>query len=283
MIPPREQWCIQIDVTNACPRACSNCTRLAAHARAPFFMTVDGFARAVEAVRDFPAESPPDAHGRRKLIGLIGGEPLVHPQFAELCRIMAGAIPARGRRGLWTGLRWAGHAHRAIVRRTFGYVNQNLHTSPCVHQPVLVAIRDVIRQPSRMWELIDACELQRKWSSAITPKGFFFCEVAAAMDLVFEGPGGLAIEPGCWRHDLARCQEQIERWCPQCGVCLPLAGRRDSEGVDDISRSNLDALRELGSPRVKRGDYVLFDPSRYDEREHRAGWRPLDYLEGRGR
>lgn len=280
MIPPRRQWCIQVDVTNACPRACSNCTRMSAHARASFFMTVDEFARAVASVRDFPTESEPDDHGRQKLIGVIGGEPLVHPQFAALCETMADEIPDRRCRGLWTGLPLDNHPHRELVQETFGYVNQNLHTTECVHQPVLVAVEDVIRDERRMWELIDACQLQRKWSSAITPKGFFFCEVAAAMDVVFEGPGGLPLTPGCWRHDLADYRGQIERWCPRCGVCLPLPGRCDRERVDDISRGNLEALRKLGSPRVRKGDYVLFDRAAYQEQPNRVGWQPLRYLRG---
>ena len=282
MIPPRQQWCIQIDVTNACPRACSNCTRMLAHSRAPFFITVGQFEQAACAVRDFLTESEPDHDGRGKLIGMIGGEPLMHPQFSSLAKIMAQEIPDRRRRGLWTGLCLEGHAYGPLVRDTFGYLNQNLHRAECVHQPVLVAVQDVIRDENRMWELIDACPLQRKWSSAITPKGFFFCEVAAAMDVIFEGPGGLPVSPGCWRHDLADYRDQIERWCPRCGVCLPLPGRRDDDSVDDISQSNLEALRKLGSPRIRKGDYVVFDPNIYQEQHNRATWQPLRYLRGSG-
>ena len=283
MIPPRKQWCIQIDVTNACPRACSNCTRMSAHARTPFFITPDEFARAVASARDFLTESEPDLYGRPKLIGVIGGEPLVHPQFAALCEILVNEIPERRCRGLWTGLALEHHSCRDLVRATFGYLNHNPHDTQCIHQPVLVAVEDVIRDEGRMWELIDACELQRKWSSAITPKGFFFCEVAAAMDMIFEGPGGIPVTPGCWRHDLADYRDQIERWCPRCGVCLPLPGRPDHQRVDDLSRSNLQLLRKLGSPRVKKGDYVLFDPSAYQEQRNRVGWQPLRYLRGNQR
>ena len=281
MIPPRRQWCIQIDVTNACPRACSNCTRMLAHARAPFFMSVGSFAQAVASVRGFLTESEPDRYGREKRIGLIGGEPLWHPQFPALCEIMVEQIPEKRRRGLWTGMPLKKHEHRALVRDVFGYLNHNRHRSPCVHQPVLVAVQDVIRDEKRMWELIDACPLQRKWSSAVTPKGFFFCEVAAAMDVIFEGPGGIPVNPGCWQHDLADYRDQIERWCPRCGVCLPLPGRPDHQRLDDLSQSNLEALRKLGSPRVEKGDYVLFDPSTYQEPRNRAGWQPLKYLRGR--
>ena len=288
MIPPRQQWCIQIDVTNACPRRCSNCTRLLAHARARWDVSLDDFARAVDALRDFPAESTPDRRGRRKVVGMIGGEPLWHPQFDRLCEVMIEAIPEMRYRGLWTGVRYEKHGHRATVERLIGkgpspvgYLNQNLHDKECFHQPILVAVRDVVEEEAVMWRLIDACPLQQEWSSAITPKGFFFCEVAAAMDLVFDGPGGLPVSPACWRHDLADYRAQIERWCPRCGVCLPLEGRRDNERVDDVSPSNLDALRRLGSPRVRTGQYALFDAEKYHRSKAPSGWTPLRYLRRR--
>ena len=287
MIPPREQWCIQIDVTNACPRRCSNCTRLLAHARERWDMSVEGFAGAVEALEDFPTDSPADRRGRRKVIGIIGGEPLLHPQFPELCEIMIEAVPQMQYRGLWTGLRYDEHPFRAAVDRLIGpksspigYLNENLHDKACFHQPVLVAVQDAIRDERAMWEWIDRCPLQEEWSATITPKGFFFCEVAAAMDMIFEGPGGIPVTPGCWRHDLADYRDQIERWCPRCGVCLPLPGRPDHQRVDDLSQSNLQLLRKLGSPRVRKGDYVLFDSSAYQEQRNRAGWQPLRYLRG---
>jgi hypothetical protein len=295
VIPPREQWCIQIDVTNGCTRRCSNCTRLLAHARGRRDMSLADFARAARALADFPAASPPDRRGRRKVVGIIGGEPLLHPRFPELCEIMIEAIPRMRHRGLWTGIRYENHPHRAAAERligprpspaqnpaeTGGYLNQNLHKKACFHQPVLVAVRDVVEEERAMWEWIERCPLQQEWSATITPKGFFFCEVAGALDLVFDGPGGLPVTPACWRHDLGAYREQIERWCPRCGVCLPLAGRSDKERRDDVSRSNLHDLRRLKSPRILAGDYVLFDGEAYDPWTHRPDWAPLRYLRKR--
>jgi len=272
MIPPREQWVIQIDVTNRCPRKCSNCTRSLAHAREPFLMDTDTFAQAIEATKDFPTESPPDHLHRTKVVGIIGGEPQMHPQFRELVEIVEAGIPTKKHRGLWTGLPVG-----ITTTDRFGFLNKNTHNTRCEHQPVLVAIQDVIQDEARMWKLIDECWLNREWGCAITPKGFFFCEVAAGMDTVFDGPGGLPIKPGCWSHDLAEYREQIERWCPRCGICIPgLKGRLDSEERDDITRSNLEALKALGSPRIERGEYIQFNPILYQE-DHR-NWQPQRYL-----
>ena len=42
--------------------------------------------------------------------------------------------------------------------------------------------------------MIDNCWIQSQWSASITPKGGFFCEVAASLDYLFEGPGGYEIK-----------------------------------------------------------------------------------------
>jgi len=277
MIPPRQQWCIQIDITNACGRKCSNCTRMLAHVRKPFFMSTNQFREAAQALADFPIDSEPHPkrpNGGTKVVGIIGGEPLLHPKFSDFTNVLVDMIPEKRHCGLWTSLPWRQHKHASQIKKSFGYLNHNLHNATVQHQPVLVAIKDVILDKDQMWELIDDCWVQQKWSSTITPKGFFFCEVAGAMDMVFGGPGGLPVTPDCWRHDLDAYREQIERWCPRCSAALPLPARQDSEEIDDISDSNLAALRKRNSPRVQRQQYQLYDVSQYQEQ---ANWRPHQY------
>lgn len=142
----------------------------------------------------------------------------------------------------------------------------------------------------RRWELIEACWVQTLWAGAITPKGYFFCEVAAALDTIFDGPGGLPINPDCWRGDLwfetadgvrrphGPYAEQILRWCGRCGACVPLPGRWDGEEVDDVSPTNLAELERVGSPRIERGQYNLWgDPLV----EWFSGeWHPQSYIRG---
>jgi len=288
LISPRQQWAIQIDVTNTCPRRCSNCTRLIAHQldSRHWFMPHDRFRQAVLAVRDFLTDSQPDAHGRPKLIGVIGGEPLLHPGFDALCRILADLVPDKEARGLWTGLPRESRAYQRfalLIDATFGYVNRNYHdpaamareglpAGDCYHQPVLAAARELAPNRAAMWRWIEGCWLNRLWASAVTPKGFFFCEVAAALDAVFEGPGGLPVAPGCWDWPLEGYAEQIERWCPRCGVCVPLPGRLDRDEIDDVTPGALLELCQLGSPRALGGRCRLVTAAGC------ADWKPEHYL-----
>lgn len=326
MIRPSQMWALQIDVTNACHLHCSNCTRLLDHAKTRFFMSPECFERAVRAVKDFPRHSEPCPtgsanEGRRKVIGLIGGEPLLHPQFPELIDIMVREIPEAYFRGLWTSKDWPTyvhpkwgpakpHVHRMLgekpthnvkgpsERHTSGFLNWNMHleSQQVHHQPLLVASQDVVPDERQRGALIEDCWVQREWSGTCTPKGFFFCEVAAHFDMVFDGPGGLPLEPGVWAGELAfetdaagvrrprgKFAEQIERWCSRCGACLPLPGRRDAENRDDVSVSNLIPLQALKSPRVRRGEIVehTFDPDRpYQDGDYRDGWVPFRYVKG---
>jgi len=280
MIDTAQQWCQQIDVTNLCPRRCSNCTRMLTHARNGWAMDPDTFRQAVAALADFPEQSPPDLYNRHKVIGLIGGEPLLHPQFPNLCRIFAELVPDRARRGLWTSADLDGHPYQQLIGETFGYLNHNPHQQQVVHQPILVAVRELVEDPADMWRLIEDCWLQKMWSGAITPKGYFYCEVAAAFDAIFDGPGGLPIEPGCWARPLDDHRELIERWCIRCGACVPLEGRDDWQQRDDISPGNLEELKRLRSPRVRRGEVVLFDAAGWCAEANRPGWNPQRYLRG---
>lgn len=316
MLRPSQQWAAQIDICNLCHLACSNCTRMLNHAKRRFFMSPDEFESACRSLATFPTDSEPCPQGRRKVVGIIGGEPLLHPEFPTLVDIITHEIPDVTVRGLWTSKDWKNGSHpkwgayRPHVERLIGtrptgnvkkaqngcgYLNWNMHTDKenSHHQPVLVSISDVIKDEKRKWELIADCWVQREWSSSVTHKGFFFCEVAAAFDVVMHGPGGLPLIDRVWDGELAFKEnadgvleptgpfaEQIKRWCGNCGACLPLPGRRDNEEIDDVSPSNLVQLEAVDSPRVKKGDVEVHnDFEEYDEEKHReGGWSPYKYM-----
>jgi len=269
VIPPAQQWCVQIDITNACMNRCSNCTRLLAHAKTPFFMDTETFEKAVIAVKDFPKGK--DRLGRRRVIGIMGGEPLLHPKFAEFVDIICEHVPDPVERGLWTAIDFrSSHRHKASCvkllgslsawrdhpKRKYGYLNLNTHEAVCKHQSLLIASKDVIPDEVTRKAFIDKCWVQRRWASGITPKGFFFCEVAAAFDMIFNGPGGLPLEPGVWKRPLSDFEAQMD-WCNYCSAAIPLKPRKDNEEIDDVSPTTLQMLKDIGSPCVANGKYCL--------------------------
>ncbi len=268
MIPLRDMLIIQIDVTNACQNRCSNCTRLIGHHKKPFFMDLDFYRRAVDSLVDFPG-----------MVGMIGGEPLLHPQFKEMTEYLEQKIEDPKRRGLWSTVpKGTGHGER--VKKVFGNLFLNDHSvSTILHQPILVAAREVVENEENMWGYIDNCWVQRLWSASITPKGAFFCEVAASFDMLFDGPGGWPVEPGWWKRTPEQFTEQKERWCPSCGCSIPLERRSSAEEVDDVSPGNLKRLAAVGSPKVRRGRVKLYGSGLIDQWEPDYNWY-MEQVEG---
>jgi predicted phosphohydrolase len=105
-----------VDVTNKCDLSYSNCTRLLKNQDGPWEMTPEDFRKALKTLVNFPG-----------MIAMIGGNPCVHSQFEELCRIFQEEIPDRRHRGLWTNNIFQ---HGAIIEDTFGGLNLNPHDNP---------------------------------------------------------------------------------------------------------------------------------------------------------
>lgn len=251
-----ENKVIQIEIINACHLSCANCTRHVGHHRKPFIMSLDKIREAIASLEGFP--------GR---IGCMGGEPCLHPEFKEVLAIFREMIPDKDKREFWTaGWRW--YEYLDDINETFHphLIHYNDHTQETgKHQPLLVAIEDVIPDAGLREELINDCWVQRQWSASVTVKGCFFCEVAASLDHLFDGPGGWPVEPGWWKRIPADYAEQKAFACNKCSAAIPMdtlsdgRGGRDGPTVDVMSPGNLERLKAVGSPKVARGHYQLFD------------------------
>jgi hypothetical protein len=239
---------IQILVTTRCDGGqCSNCTQMIPH-RKKADMSLVNVAAALESVRDYPG-----------IVGIMGGNPCLHPQFPEICRLTAEILPDMSRRGIWAN-RLNGHG--SAVSRTFGYFNFNVHgsraaademrrdvprarvwgeTDPSMHGGVMLDMSDIVPDESARRELIAGCDINQRWSPAVCEIDgqavAFFCEVAAAWSAVTGDNCGMPVAPGWWRRPMAAFAEQAETCCHHCGVPLRLAGRADSEKTDDVSKS----------------------------------------------
>lgn len=261
---PRNMHIICIDTTNRCDLACSNCTRLLANQDKLWDMTPENFRYALQSLK-----------GYFGIIAMIGGNPCMHPKFAELCQIFVEEIPDKRQRGLWTNNPFK---HEALAKETFGTFNLNAHGEKraqapltrltehgkkngnvvwtylgnSIHAPLLTAVQDVYRDPDTMWEKISQCEINRDWSATIIQNAqgelrAYFCEVAASFDMARGGDGGHKVTAGWWRLGIEAFRDQVKTFCPGCGVPAKQKGVKDSLEMDVFTSSNADiALKQKG-------------------------------------
>lgn len=234
-------------------------------------------------VTPFHTEAESFPEGFPGKIGIMGGEPTAHPKFAEICKMLQELVPEQGKRQLWTdGYRYK--KYEQIIKDTFDdeNVHYNDHSDEKVgwHQPLLVASEESVADRELMWRLIHNCWIQWRWSASITPKGGFFCEVAAALDAMFDGPGGYPIEPGWWAKNPNEFFDQVERSCTRCSGAIPMPAVSAHADYDLVSPGNLERLRQMGSPRVAQGHFrVVEDKFTKEEIEAhiKAGWTPWNH------
>lgn len=254
---------VQIEITNACPMECANCTRMGQHSK-PFMMTEDEFKQAVDSMVEYP-----------KMTGMMGGDPLIHPKFPEFCEYMLSKIP-RERLGLWTAFPSGYEDYAKIICKTFRHVFLNDHTRMDIfHHPFLVAIQEIIPDKNAMFAAINNCSFQLSWSASINQNGAFFCEIAAAFSLLFKEKGWPVV-PGWWWKTPKDFKEQIERFCPFCGGAVPLSRRSSLEAIDDISPLNYELLKKT-SPKLQKGAFKIHDLKTSSCPEPMAAYKDLAY------
>jgi hypothetical protein len=194
-------------------------------------------------------------NGYQGRIGLMGGEPALHPDFEEICELFIKHIPNKRNREFWTaGYKW--NEYESIRKKTFDddLVHYNDHSKPEEgwHQPLLVSIDEVVENKDVMWKLIDNCWIQKRWSASITPKGAFFCEVAASLHHTLEGPDGWSLEEGWWNKGPDDYKAQKEFACLRCSAALPMGEIPNNHLPQDMmTEGNWRLLKEKNSPKVK--------------------------------
>nr|WP_312577415.1 hypothetical protein [Sedimentibacter sp.] len=270
MRTPLQAGKLTIDITNACIHECSNCTRFCGHFKKPFYMDFDTFKRAVDSLEEFEG-----------FILIMGGEPTLHPQFEQFVEyafkkspmnynLNSGRKPQRHfisyreqctsfgkyalnkKKGLnlLTCLPKNYNRYFELIHDCFSHQQPNDHSVPSMHQPILIS-RKELKIPNDKWvELRDNCWLQNQWCASITPKGAFFCEVAAAMDMLFDGPGGWPIEKGWWKRTPKDYDDQLH-WCELCSMPVFDVGRYSNDEIDDISPYLYEKLKKCGNENLK--------------------------------
>lgn len=252
--------CIQIEITNVCNMKCPNCTRFVGHHENLYFLSLKEIEKSLQSLEGFEGK-----------IGCMGGEPTKHPYFREICKLYQQYLP-KERRALWTnGLYWK--EYEKTIRETFLIENivYNAHDYEYKgqHQPLLIASKDIIKDEKLRKELIDKCWIQERWSPSINPNGAFFCEVAAAMDMLFNMGGGWEISKGWWKKEPKDFQDQVEKYCGLCSATIPFD--------KDIYLSNKEYLSlSTWSKLVNTSTFVLYSKeyTREDYEKNVKNWKP---------
>ncbi|MBC8146546.1 MAG: radical SAM protein [Bacteroidetes bacterium] len=271
MIPLYRKISVQIDITNACKLNCAHCNRLVGHHKKSYFMDVDTVAKSIESLDGFPGT-----------IGIIGGDPTIHPDFIEICKLMKKMVPRKKRQIATAGYKW--EEYKEIIYQTFekDHVQYNNHSEnkEVFHQPLLLAGEDILEDRELMWRLIGNCWMQWRWCSSITPKGGYMCEPAGAMDILFDGETGYPIEKGWWNKETEQFVDQVKRFCPKCSIPIPLPKYDCNKEVCLISKSNAERLKKVESPRFMKGKTVTIN-IKYTESDIQKfvdqGWAPWHF------
>lgn len=259
---------IQVVVTTACDRNCSNCTQLLAFRTDYKFMSIACFRAAVQSLEGWPG-----------IVALFGGNPCVHPKFAELCHIMTEFVPPE-RRGLWTNNVFK---HGAIAAQTFGKgrLNLNAHGDPEAfaemnrwfpgrvipeskdraswHSAILADYRDLGISEDAWIRSRERCDINQKWSAAIVerngaPYGYF-CEVAASLDGIRGVNNGIPALHGWWKRPMEFFGDQVRNCCDRgCGVPLRLKGHLDRDEIYDITESWAGATQGKAELKIHRNE-----------------------------
>lgn len=319
MRSPAEMSTIQIELCSACVKRCSNCTRMSGTKQHEFFISREDFRAAVDSLVEY--SKLPHA-----IVGLMGGEPLLHKDFLEFCDYALLKI-GREKLGLWSTFpdtpKYRSYAPK--ICETFSCILLNDHSrDDILHAPVLMASEEYFRKPCdvchgkgylrmgdgsnaivdylknkengveaqypceacggkgtitddrALFSAVNHCWVQESWSASINPKGAWFCEVAAALSDLFDGPQGWKVEPGWWLRTPMEFREQMDWACRKCGAALPIERTRNSQDVrDDVSEGNLERLKAIKSKKVARGEFELRKEFKFDRKLMEHGTYPL--------
>lgn len=300
MVPPGRHrpsiWrngVMQIHVTRACDKSCFGCTQGSNLAGKPVMIPVDEYAKALDSIQ-----------GYFGVVGMFGGNPVMHPQFETLCEILRSKFP-KEQCGLWCN---NPRGKGGVMGATFNPAvsNLNVHEDRAAHaefvrdwpecrsvlkgldtdsrhSPPFVAMKDVIPDEETRWKLIADCDINKYWSAMlchVPTRGLraFFCEIAGAQAMLHgDDPGwpdlGLPAEPGWWRKPMADFAAQVDFYCHRCGIPLRRYGQLANGGErEEVSETH----RDIYKPKKPDRRVALITLENVGDRKLK---RSTDYIE----
>lgn len=305
------QGVIQIWVTRACDNACFGCTQGSNLGGKPGMITPEQFEIACKSLQ-----------GYFGVVGMFGGNPATHPKFIELCEIMKKYIP-REQRGLWCNnpitdinARTMRHTFDPQVSNLNCHLNREAYSMfkrywpesmpfgvdrDSRHAPVHLAMKDVLPDEGKRWELISQCDINQHWSAMI---GVFrnevrawFCEIAGAQAMLHQDEpdypdtgtpihsDGMSDWPHgnntgtrgyWWRQGMEVFADQVRKHCHECAV--PLRGYGELAMTDDPEATEQTSKTHESIFHPKRKDRKVVVVNDIVELGTKRVGRVIDYL-----
>ena len=280
MRPFYKSWFCMLDITNYCEKTCVYCSRWARHLRPDqyFFMTLDEIDFALETL--MPIKKSATAWPSR--IGLIGGEPTLHPDFEQICKLLLKRAP-KEKYGL---ISYGGKVYKeylGLIKKTFGLIEINEKNEDqkkvCRHQPATIAIGEAVPDDSLREKLVDNCWVQLNWCPTIAQDKAYFCEVAYAIDYLFELDCGWKVDYDWFVKMPAQFKDQVDMCCHLCGMPVPMERQLLNNNKEMITPKLLELMK---SKNLKfTGDKVVevFEETlNLDQvKENLKTWDPRNY------
>jgi len=256
-----------------------------------FYMTLDEIDYALETL--MPKKKSARQWPNR--IGIIGGEPTLHPEFEAICKLLL-KRGTRARYGLWTYGGKQFQEHKSLIDKTFGLLAYNEHNEnqrqTCKHQPATVAIGEAVPDKALRDKLIDNCWVQLNWCPSIAEDKAYFCEVGYGIDRLFDLNSGWPLDYEWFIKEPGEFNDQVAACCHLCGMAIPmerqllndkkelitpnlLAMMKDSDlkftdskwATEFNDKFDIERIKEnlkTWDPRNYRGDNCSDNPARYN-------------------
>lgn len=279
----REKYICVIDITNHCNSekpGCLYCSRFMRHIpkEKKYNMSLEFFEKTLLSLKNWPNQ-----------IGIIGGEPSLHPKLLEMIDMIKQIFPNYKQKfAFLTSGSPIFEKHKELIYNTFRWVAYNPHDKNqkeiCLHQRATMTSKDVIPDEILRDKLINNCWVDKTWGPGVNPRGGYFCEIAAAISLLLDGPNGVPIENNWWNRPLEDFKYQVDFCCQNCGMSVPQ--ERDIIGIkkEKFSKGNYELYKNLGLKSMEDEWVEIVDKTFTTEEieKNSINWTPGNYRQDLG-
>lgn len=208
---------------------------------------------------------------------------MLHPEFEAFCGEIKKRFP-REKMALWSSGPKRYQELKPLIDETFGFIAYNEHNEEqlrtCKHQPLTIAIREAVPDAELRRKLVDDCWVQRTWCATVNHFGAYFCEVAAAQDVLLnEGKNAWPVTPDWWVKTPDEFERQVRTFCDNCGMAIPMERELIQNEAEKFSPGLLRVFREKGLRKVDESQVEVFDRqvSREEILVTIGSWKPGNY------